>query len=45
MELFGLIPPLNAGAYKLEVVTQFTRGSNTLKEPGTIAAQPELTVA
>ena len=44
-ELFGLIPALNPGAYRLEVVTQFTGGSSVLKEPRTIAAQPELTVA
>jgi hypothetical protein len=44
-ELFGLIPPLTAGSYKLEVVTQFSHSSTVLKAPRTIAANPVLTVA
>ena len=43
-ELFGLIPALAAGTYKLEVVTQFT-GNTPLKEPGIIKAGPVLTVS
>ena len=42
-ELFGLIPPLNPGVYKLEITTQFT-GSVPLKDPRIIKAEPELTV-
>ena len=44
-ELFGLIPALAAGTYKLEVVTQFSHSSTVLKAPRTIAAEPVLTVA
>jgi hypothetical protein len=43
-ELFGLIPPLTAGAYRLEIVTQFAGGAHTLKAPRTITAEPSLTV-
>ena len=43
-ELFGLIPPLNPGVYRLEVVTLDSRGT-TLKEPRTIKAVMELTAA
>ena len=43
-ELFGLIPPLAAGSYRLEIVTLYT-GSTPLKEPRTIKAEPLLTVA
>ena len=44
-ELFGLIPPLTAGAYRLEVVTQFTPGGVPLRAPRVIKAEPVLTVA
>jgi hypothetical protein len=44
-ELFGLIPPLTAGSYKVEVVTQFSHSSTVLKAPRVIAAEPGLTVA
>ena len=44
-ELFGLIPPLTAGTYRLEIVTQFTNGTRHLKEARTILAEPVLTVA
>jgi hypothetical protein len=43
-ELFGLIPALIAGTYRLEVVTLHT-GSTPLKEARVIKAEPELTVA
>jgi hypothetical protein len=43
-ELFGLIPPLSAGAWKLEVLTQYA-GGTPLKEPRVIKADPELTVS
>jgi hypothetical protein len=43
-ELFGLIPPLSAGNYRLEVATQFTHGTTPLKEVRIIKAEPELTV-
>ena len=43
-ELFGLIPPLAAGQYKLEVVTNFAHGV-PLKEPRTVALGAALTVA
>ena len=43
-ELFGLIPALAAGTYKLEAVTLYT-GSTPLKEARVIKAEPELTVA
>jgi hypothetical protein len=44
-ELVGAIPALASGAYTLEVVTQYSSGTTTLKEPRTIKAGPELTVA
>jgi hypothetical protein len=43
-ELFGLIPVLSAGTWKLEVVTQYA-GGTPLKEPRTIKADPVLTVS
>jgi hypothetical protein len=43
-ELFGLIPPLTAGTYRLEIVTRFSGGAHTLKAPRTITAEPALTV-
>jgi hypothetical protein len=36
---------LAAGAYKLEIVTQYTTGSVFLKEPRTLAFAGELTMA
>jgi hypothetical protein len=42
--LIGIIPALSAGAWHLEIVTQFSSGSNLLKEPRTIAFGPALTV-
>ncbi|MDR2516528.1 MAG: DUF4469 domain-containing protein [Spirochaetaceae bacterium] len=44
-ELLGLIPPLAAGTYKVEVVTRFSHSSTVLKAPRTIASGPVLTVA
>ena len=44
-ELFGLIPALAAGTYKLEIVTQFTGSGVLLKEPRTIKGESALTVA
>ncbi|MDR2509786.1 MAG: DUF4469 domain-containing protein, partial [Spirochaetaceae bacterium] len=43
-EIFGLIPALTAGSYKLEVVTQFTGSGVLLKEARTIALEAALTV-
>ena len=43
-ELFGLIPPLSAGTYRLEVATQYTHGTTPLKEVRIIKAEPDLTV-
>jgi hypothetical protein len=44
VEIIAQIPPLNAGTYKLEIVTRYTHGGNLLKEPRVIKAEPELTV-
>ena len=44
MELFGLIPALSAGTYRLEVATQYA-GGTLLKEPRLIKADPVLTVS
>ena len=44
-ELFGLIPALTPGTYKLEVVTTYTRGGSSLKDARVITAEPVLTVA
>jgi hypothetical protein len=44
-ELVGVIPPLTAGTYRLEVVTQFSSGSFVLKDPRTITVPVVLTVA
>jgi hypothetical protein len=43
-EIVGEIPALTAGAYKLEIVTRFSRGRE-LKDPRTIALEAVLTVA
>jgi hypothetical protein len=43
-EICGLIPPLAAGTWKLEVVTQYA-GGTALKEPRVIKAEPGLTVS
>ena len=43
-EIMALIPALSAGAYKLEIVTQYA-GGTPLKEPRTIKAETVLTVA
>ena len=43
-ELVGTIPALTPGAYKLEVVTNYTHGGTTLKEARVIKAEPVLTV-
>jgi len=43
-ELIVVIPNLIAGTYRLEVVTQFSNGSVTLKEPRTATFTKELTV-
>jgi hypothetical protein len=44
-ELFGLIPALTAGTYKVEIVTLFTGSGVLLKEPRTIKGESSLTVA
>jgi hypothetical protein len=44
-ELVGVIPPLAAGSYRLEVVTQFSSGSFVLKDPRTVTLPVVLTVA
>jgi hypothetical protein len=44
-ELVGVIPPLPAGTYRLEVVTKYTHGTTPLKEARTITTEPVLTVA
>ena len=43
-ELIVIIPAISAGAYKLEVVTQYA-GGNTLKEPRTAEFDKILTVS
>jgi hypothetical protein len=44
-ELVGVIPPLAAGTYRLEVVTQFSSGSFLLKEPRSVTLPVVLTMA
>jgi hypothetical protein len=44
-KLIGAIPALEAGAWKLEIVTQYTTGSTFLKEPRVLEFARELTVA
>jgi hypothetical protein len=44
-KIIGIIPALAAGQWRVEVVTQFSSGSFSLKEPRTIAFAPVLTVA
>jgi hypothetical protein len=43
-ELFGLIPALSTGTYRLEVVTQYSNGTTVLKVPRVINAEPALAV-
>jgi hypothetical protein len=43
-KLIGIIPALNAGAYTLEIITQYSSGSFFLKEPRVITFSPTLTV-
>ncbi|MDR1073426.1 MAG: DUF4469 domain-containing protein [Treponema sp.] len=43
-KLIGVIPALSAGAYTLEVVTQYTHGGSSLKEPRVITFTPQLAV-
>ncbi|PJJ66595.1 DNA-binding domain-containing protein [Chryseobacterium geocarposphaerae] len=43
-ELIVVIPDLQPGTYQLEVVTQYSGGSNLLKEPRTTELKKELTV-
>jgi hypothetical protein len=43
-KLIGIIPPLSAGDWKLEIVTQYSSGSFFLKEPRVIAFGPALAV-
>jgi hypothetical protein len=45
VELMALVPALTPGKYRLEIVTRYTHGGTPLKEPRTIKAEPELTVA
>jgi hypothetical protein len=44
-ELIVLVPTLVPDTYKVEIVTQFTNGSNLLKEPRTITFDKILTVS
>ena len=44
-ELVGTVPALEAGSYKIEVVTYFSGGGRPLKMPRVITGEPELTVA
>ncbi|GMO45467.1 MAG: hypothetical protein Pg6C_07490 [Treponemataceae bacterium] len=44
-EVMAQAPALAAGTYALEIVTQYSNGTVLLKEPRTIRAEPELTVA
>jgi hypothetical protein len=43
-KVIGVIPTLSAGAYTLEIVTQYTHGSASLKEPRTITFPTQLIV-
>jgi hypothetical protein len=43
-KLIGMIPVLSAGAWKVEVATQFASGGTLLKEPRVIEFKGELTV-
>jgi hypothetical protein len=43
-KLIGVIPALSAGAYTLEIVSQYSSGSNPLKEPRIITFGSALTV-
>ncbi|MDR1352089.1 MAG: DUF4469 domain-containing protein, partial [Treponema sp.] len=43
-KVIGIIPALATGAWKLEIVTQYTHGGSPLKEPRTITFGPQLTV-
>jgi hypothetical protein len=43
-KLIGVIPALDAGTWKMEVVTQYTTGSAFLKEPRALEFAGELTV-
>jgi hypothetical protein len=42
--VIGIIPALTPGAWKLEIVTQYTHGGSPLKEPRVIMFAPLLTV-
>jgi hypothetical protein len=44
-KLIGIIPALAAGAWKVQVVTQWTSGGTLLKEQRTIESAVEFTVA
>ncbi|MDR0643812.1 MAG: DUF4469 domain-containing protein [Treponema sp.] len=43
-KVIGIIPALTPGAYTLEIVTQYTHGGSSLKEPRTIVFSASLTV-
>ncbi|MDR0412002.1 MAG: DUF4469 domain-containing protein [Treponema sp.] len=43
-KLIGIIPALSVGTWKVETVTQYSRGSNLLKEPRTITFKTGLVV-
>jgi hypothetical protein len=43
-KLIGIIPALTTGTWKLEIKTQFSSGSNLLKEPRTIESTAAFTV-
>ncbi|MDR0412154.1 MAG: DUF4469 domain-containing protein [Treponema sp.] len=43
-KLIGVIPALDAGAWKLEIVTQYSSGNTFLKEPRVLEFAHELTV-
>jgi hypothetical protein len=43
-KLIGIVPVLNAGSWKLEIVTQYSSGNTFLKEPRVLELTHELTV-
>ncbi|MDR2193216.1 MAG: DUF4469 domain-containing protein, partial [Treponema sp.] len=43
-KLIGIVPPLSAGKWKVEIKTQFSGGSSFLKEPRTLSFNGVLTV-
>ncbi|MDR2054220.1 MAG: DUF4469 domain-containing protein [Treponema sp.] len=43
-KVIGVIPALGAGKWKVEIKTQYSGGSNPLKEPRSVEFKGELTV-